>query len=196
MTVGAGEQGALQPAVLAALVRDVRHGLGSRSKSLPSRWLYEGAGSKLFELITELDEYYLTRAEHAILIERANEIVAMSGASKVIELGSGTSEKTRLLLDAFYEAGQLRAFVALDAAEQSLGGSVGELAVRYPKTAVSGAVTDFHDELTGVPPGPGRLLMFLGGLSATSSPPSARDCSRDSPTSWMRESTSCWGPTS
>jgi dimethylhistidine N-methyltransferase len=163
MTVGTGEQGALQPAVLAALTHDVRRGLSSRPKSLPSRWLYEGAGSKLFELITELDEYYLTRAETSILSERADEIVAMSGASKVIEFGSGTSEKTRLLLDAFYEADQLGAFVALDAAEQSLGGSVAELGARYPKTAVSGAVADFHAELTGVPPGPGRLLMFLGG---------------------------------
>ncbi len=87
----------------------------------------------------------------------------MSDAHTVIEVGSGTSEKTRLLLDAFYELDQLNVFVALDAAEQSLGGSIGELTVRYPTTAVSGVVTDFHEELVGLPPGPRRLLMFLGG---------------------------------
>jgi dimethylhistidine N-methyltransferase len=114
-------------------------------------------------MITELDEYYPTRAERAILAEHANEIVSTSGARTVIELGSGLSEKTRLLLDAFYTVDQLDAFVALDAAEQLLGGSIGELTVRYPRSAVSGVVTDFHAELTGLPAGPGRLLMFLGG---------------------------------
>jgi dimethylhistidine N-methyltransferase len=163
MTVGTGRQGALQPKVLAALVHDVREGLGSRPKSLPSRWLYEGAGSELFELITELSEYYPTRVERAILVEQAAEIVLLSGASTVIELGSGTSEKTKLLLDAFYGADRLDAFVALDAAEESLQGSVEELAMRYPRTAVSGEMTDFNVELFGLPPGPGRLLMFLGG---------------------------------
>jgi dimethylhistidine N-methyltransferase len=114
-------------------------------------------------MITELDEYYPTRVERAILAEHANEIVLMSGASTVIELGSGTSEKTRLLLDAFYAVDRLEVFVAMDAAEQSLGASIGELAVRYPLTVVSGVVTDFHVELSGMPAGPGRLLMFLGG---------------------------------
>jgi dimethylhistidine N-methyltransferase len=161
--VDAGGHGTLQPDVLAALAQDVRDGLTSLSKSLPSRWLYEGAGSKLFEMITELDEYYPTRAERAILAEHAKEIVLLSGASTVIELGSGSSEKTRLLLDAFCDADQLDAFVAMDAAEQSLGGSVDQLAVRYPRTAVSGVIFDFHEELSGIPPGPARLLMFLGG---------------------------------
>src|ERR1017187_7750551 len=116
MTLGTKRLVALKPEVLAALAKDVREGLGTRPKSLPSRWLYEGAGSELFELITELSEYYPTRVERAILAEHATEIVLMSGASKVIELGSGTSEKTRLLLDAFYGADRLDAFVALDAA--------------------------------------------------------------------------------
>ena len=81
VTKSAGGPGALQPEVLAALVRDVRDGLCSLPKSLPSRWLYEGAGSELFELITELPEYYPTRAERAILAEHSAEIVLTSGAS-------------------------------------------------------------------------------------------------------------------
>jgi L-histidine N-alpha-methyltransferase len=163
MTVGAKRLVALQPEALDALVHDVRDGLTSVPKSLPSRWLYEGAGSELFELITGLDEYYPTRAERSILGDHATEIVLLSGASRVVELGSGTSEKTRLLLDAFYEVDRLEAFVAMDAAEQTLRGSVEELAARYARTAVSGVTADFNADLSRVPRGPGRILLFLGG---------------------------------
>ena len=133
MTISTERQGGLKPEVLEALTRDVRAGLSARPKSLPSRWLYEGAGSKLFEQITELDEYYPTRVERAILAEHATEIVAMSGASTLVELGSGTSEKTHLLLAAFDEVDRLDAFTAMDAAEQTLQGSIKELAARYPR---------------------------------------------------------------
>jgi dimethylhistidine N-methyltransferase len=149
--------------MLAELASDVRDGLGSHPKSIPSKWLYEGAGSELFELITELSEYYPTRTERAILIEHAAEVVLLSRASQVVELGSGTSEKTRLLLDAFYEADRLRTFTAMDSAEQTLEVSIKELALRYPSTSVSGVTSDFNDDLSGMPPGPGRLLVFLGG---------------------------------
>ena len=163
MTVGAKRLVALQPEALDALVHDVREGLTSVPKSLPSRWLYEGAGSELFELITGLDEYYPTRAERSILGDHATEIVLISGASRVVELGSGTSEKTRLLLDAFYEVDRLEAFVAMDAAEQTLQGSVEDLAARYARTDVSGVTADFNADLSRVPRGPGRILLFLGG---------------------------------
>src|ERR1039458_860918 len=154
MTVGAKRLGALQPEALDALVHDVREGLTSVPKSLPSRWLYEGAGSELFELITGLDEYYPTRAERSILGDHATEIVLISGASRVVELGSGTSEKTRLLLDAFYEVDRLEAFVAMDAAEQTLQGSVEDLAARYARTDVSGGTAAFNADLSGRPTGP------------------------------------------
>ncbi|HWD94888.1 MAG TPA: ergothioneine biosynthesis protein EgtB [Acidimicrobiales bacterium] len=163
MTVGTGRPGELQPETQAALAQDVRTGLGAHPKWLPSRWLYEGAGSKLFELITELDEYYPTRAERAILAEHAKDIVLLSGARKLIELGSGTSDKTRLLLDAFDEVDQLDAFIALDAVEHALQGSVDELAARYPRTAVSKVTADFDADFSGISGGPGRLLLFLGG---------------------------------
>jgi dimethylhistidine N-methyltransferase len=153
---------ALQPEALALLREDVRDGLGSLPMSLPSRWLYEGAGSELFERITELSEYYLTRAERDILIDRAPEIVLASGARTVVEFGSGTSEKTRLLLDAFYEVERLDAFVALDAAEPALRSSIDELSTRYPRATVSGVIADFNGDLSSMPAGPGRLLLFLG----------------------------------
>ncbi|HUZ41664.1 MAG TPA: ergothioneine biosynthesis protein EgtB [Acidimicrobiales bacterium] len=155
--------GTLHGEALAALGRDVREGLGSGPKSLSSRWLYEGVGSDLFELITELVEYYPTRAERAILDEHAKEIVLISGATSVIELGSGTSAKTRVLLDAFYDVEQLEAFVALDATEQALLDSIDALVERYPRTAVSGVMADFNEDLSCVPEGSGRLLAFLGG---------------------------------
>ena len=163
ITAGLESQGTLEPDALAIFARDVREGLSSRPKSLPSRWLYEGAGSELFELITGLDEYYPTRAERAILVAHATEIVLLSGASTVVELGSGMSEKTKLLLDAFYEVELLEAFVALDTAEQTLQGSLGALAARYPKTIVSGVVADFNTDLLRLPESPARLLVFLGG---------------------------------
>jgi dimethylhistidine N-methyltransferase len=153
----------MRPEVLAEFGNDVRDGLGSHPKSLPSKWLYEGAGSELFELITELSEYYPTRTERGILAEHASEIVLLSRASQVVELGSGTSEKTRLLLDAFYGADRLRTFTAMDAAEQTLEVSVKELALRYPGTSVSGVAADFNVDLSAMSPGPGRLLVFLGG---------------------------------
>src|ERR1035437_4742003 len=163
MTLGTKKPGALKPEVLAVLAKDVREGLGCRPKAFPSRWLYEGAGSELFELITELSEYYPSRVERAILVEHSREIVLMSGASKVIELGSGMSEKTRLLLDSFYEVDRLDAFTAMDAADETLRVSIRELTMRYPRTAVSGVLADFNEDLSGMPAGPGRLLMFLGG---------------------------------
>jgi dimethylhistidine N-methyltransferase len=121
-------------------------------------------------MITKLDEYYPTRAERAILVEHATEIVLLSGASTVVELGSGMSEKTKLLLDAFYEVELLEAFVALDTAEQTLQGSLGALAARYPKTIVSGVVADFNTDHLRLPDGPSRLLVFLGGTIGNFAP--------------------------
>lgn len=163
VATAAGCFASLEPDTLATLAHDVREGLGSFPKSLPSRWLYEGAGSELFELITKLEEYYPTRAERAILVEHATEIVLLSGASTVVELGSGMSEKTKLLLDAFYEVELLEAFVALDTAEQTLQGPLNVLADRYPKTIVSGVVADVNTDHLRLPEGTSRLLVFLGG---------------------------------
>ncbi|MEY2464600.1 MAG: L-histidine Nalpha-methyltransferase, partial [Acidimicrobiaceae bacterium] len=103
-----------------ALQDDARAGLTSTPKSLPPVWFYDDRGSRLFDEITRLPEYYLTRAERSILEAHADEIVAATGADTMVELGSGTSEKTRLLLDAMARTGALRSFVPFDVSEEVL----------------------------------------------------------------------------
>ena len=97
------------------LVRDVRCGMFAESPTLPPRWFYDCIGSRLFERITMLPEYYPTRRETEILAERADEIAHQSGASTLVEFGSGTSTKTTLLLDAFTSSGRHLLFVPIDA---------------------------------------------------------------------------------
>ena len=97
-----------------ALRRDVRRGLTQTPKSLPPKWFYDSVGSELFDQITRLPEYYPTRAEAQILLDRSAEIVAASGADTLVELGSGTSEKTRMLLNALRDRGALKRFIPFD----------------------------------------------------------------------------------
>jgi L-histidine N-alpha-methyltransferase len=89
-------------------------GLTQTPKSLPPKWFYDSVGSELFDQITRLPEYYPTRAEAEILRARSAEIALASGADTLVELGSGTSEKTRMLLDALRDRGSLRRFVPFD----------------------------------------------------------------------------------
>src|SRR4249920_3291897 len=103
-----------------ALEADVRAGLTSSPKVLPPKWFYDDRGSELFDEITRLPEYYPTRREREILEARSAEIATASGADTLVELGSGTSTKTRLLLDAFRDAGQLRRFAPFDCSEATL----------------------------------------------------------------------------
>ena len=103
-----------------SLHADARTGLTASPKWLPPRWFYDARGSELFEEITRLDEYYPTRAEREILVERAGEIAVATGAKTLIELGSGSSEKTRLLLSALRTHGSLGAFVPLDVSGSAL----------------------------------------------------------------------------
>jgi L-histidine N-alpha-methyltransferase len=145
------------------LAEDVRAGLTAERKMLPSKWLYDDRGSELFEEITELPEYYPTRAERAILEARATEIAAACRAATLIELGSGASVKTRLLLDALSRLGTLRSFVAFDVAEGMLRRSLASLGRDYPAVAVAGVVGDFEIHLDDLPDGADRLVIFLGG---------------------------------
>jgi dimethylhistidine N-methyltransferase len=146
----------------ASLAADVRSGLAASPKRLPPRWLYDPRGCALFEQITELPEYYLTRAERAVLAIHAPEIAARSGASTLIELGSGTSDKTVALLDALGDAGTLRRFVAFDVAEPTLSAAVSALTEAYPAIEVSGVVGDFSVHLDRLPDVGDRLVAFLG----------------------------------
>ncbi|MCX5209465.1 L-histidine N(alpha)-methyltransferase [Kitasatospora sp. NBC_00240] len=154
-----------------ALRHDVQHGLTSEPKWLPPKWFYDARGSELFEEITRLPEYYPTRAERAILTERAGEIAAASKARTLVELGSGSSEKTRLLLDALHELGTLETYVPVDVSESALTAAGQALAEEYPELTVRAVLSDFTAG-PGLPPDGGpRLVAFLGGTLGNLLPP-------------------------
>jgi L-histidine N-alpha-methyltransferase len=134
----------------ASLRADALAGLTATPKSLPPKWFYDAQGSALFEKITELPEYYPTRAERAILRAVAPEIAALTAAATLVELGSGSSEKTRLLLSALRDAGTLRGYVPVDVSESALAAAGDALAAEYPGLAVHAVVADFEKYL-GVP---------------------------------------------
>lgn len=143
------------------LERDVRQGLARRPKTLSPLWFYDERGSDLFDQITRLPEYYLTRAERAILAGSAREMVAAAGCDTLVELGSGTSEKTRLLLDAMRDAGRLRRFAPFDVSEATLRAAAADIQRDYG-IAVHAVVGDFHQHLGAIPRGGRRLVAFLG----------------------------------
>jgi L-histidine N-alpha-methyltransferase len=134
----------------ASLRADALAGLTATPKSLPPKWFYDAQGSALFEKITELPEYYPTRAERAILRAVAPEIAALTAAATLVELGSGSSDKTRLLLSALRDAGTLRGYVPVDVSESALAAAGDALAAEYPGLAVHAVVADFEKYL-GVP---------------------------------------------
>jgi len=154
----------------AALRADVLEGLGGRPYSLPPKWFYDATGSDLFDQITALEEYYPTEAERAALQLCAGLIVRTTGADTVMELGSGSSDKTRVLLDAFSAAGQLRQYVPFDVSATALRGAADALTVRYPDLLVHGVVGDFDRHLDQLPADGHRLLMFLGGTLGNYTP--------------------------
>ncbi len=140
---------------------DVRDGLTSTPKSIPPVWFYDERGSRLFDEITRLPEYYLTRAERSILEARATEIVERSGTATLVEIGSGTSEKTRVILDAMAAAGSLDKVVLLDISETALREAALQLHRSYD-VPVEGVVGDLRDEFHSIPSGGSRLWVFLG----------------------------------
>ncbi|MGY1624600.1 L-histidine N(alpha)-methyltransferase [Geodermatophilus sp. SYSU D00965] len=146
----------------AALRADALAGLTATPKSLPPRWFYDARGSELFDEITRLPEYYPTRAERAILTASAGEIAAASGADVLVELGSGTSEKTRLLLTALREAGTLRRFVPCDVDPSVLRAAGAAIEAEYPGVEVAAVVGDFTRHLSELPRSGRRLVAFLG----------------------------------
>jgi len=146
-----------------SLHADARTGLTASPKWLPPRWFYDARGSELFEEITRLDEYYPTRAEREILVERAGEIAVATKAKTLIELGSGSSEKTRLLLSALRTHGSLGAFVPLDVSGSALREAMDRIVADYPALDVHGIVGDFTRHLGRLPTGGTRLVAFLGG---------------------------------
>ncbi|MET9430050.1 L-histidine N(alpha)-methyltransferase [Streptomyces sp. NPDC003036] len=145
----------------ADLRADVLHGLTRTPKELPPKWFYDARGSELFEEITRLPEYYPTRAEREILIARAGEIAAATRARTLVELGSGSSEKTRHLIDALLPG--LEGYVPVDVSESALRGAAEALSAERPGLQVHALVADFTRGLA-LPGTPGpRLVAFLGG---------------------------------
>ncbi|NUT47989.1 MAG: L-histidine N(alpha)-methyltransferase [Saccharothrix sp.] len=146
-----------------ALRAEARAGLTARSKWVSPKWFYDAVGSDLFEQITRLPEYYPTRAEREILVARAAEIASLTGARSLVELGSGSSEKTRLLLSALREHGTLREFVPLDVSPSALTEAARAIMAAYPGLRVHGVVGDFTEHLGLLPGAPPRVVAFLGG---------------------------------
>src|SRR5260221_5860769 len=152
-----------------ALEADVRAGLSADPKTLPPIWFYDERGSQLFDQITRLPEYYLTRAERSILDAHARDIVAASGADTLVELGSGTAEKTRLLLDAMSARGRLRRFVPFDVSEEILRIAAEDITGAYG-VEVDAVVGDFHQHLGEIPQDGRRLVAFLGSTIGNLTP--------------------------
>lgn len=149
---------------------DVTAGLGTRPLSLPPKWFYDERGSALFDQITRLDEYYPTRREAEILTARAGEIAHRSEATTLVELGSGTSEKTRVLIGALRAGGSLRRFVPFDVSEEFLRTAAATIAADHPGLRVHGVVGDFEHHLGEIPDGERRLVIFLGGTIGNLTP--------------------------
>ena len=145
-----------------ALRRDVLDGLASSPKSLPPKWFYDSVGSNLFDQITRLPEYYPTRAEAEILRDRSAEIASATGADTLVELGSGTSEKTRTLLAALNDGGALRRFVPFDVDAGILSAAGAAIQREYPDIEIAAVCGDFEEHLSEIPDGGRRLFVFLG----------------------------------
>ena len=141
----------------------VKTGLLANPRTLPSKLFYDERGSTLFEQICELPEYYQTRTEHQLLIKWADDIVALSGAEELVELGSGAATKTRVLLNAMAEVDQLRYFVPFDVDEAIVRRVSEELVQEYPGLQIHGVAGDFLVHLEHIPEGGKRLVVILGG---------------------------------
>jgi L-histidine Nalpha-methyltransferase len=161
----------------ATMAREVRLGLSADPKELAPKYFYDERGSQLFERITELPEYYPTRAEREILADRSAEIVAAAGEpGTLVELGSGSAAKTRHLLSAMREAGCLDTYVPVDISEEITHETAQCLVEEYPGLSIRGLVCDFEHDLELIPNGGGgRLIAFLGGTIGNLYPNARRE---------------------
>jgi L-histidine Nalpha-methyltransferase len=167
------------------LAEDVLDGLTRPFKELPPKHFYDERGCELFDQITELPEYYPTRAERAILHAQAEAIVAATGAAELVELGSGTAAKTRVLLDAMQSSPHppgLRRYVPFDVAQSVVRASAEALVEEYPGLRVHGVIGDFERHLDRIPPptpGEPRIVALLGGTIGNFPPGSRRRLLRE-----------------
>jgi L-histidine N-alpha-methyltransferase len=157
------------------LAEDVLDGLTRPFKELPPKHFYDSRGAELFDQICELPSYYPTRTERAILDAAAVDVAVLTEAVELVELGSGTAAKTRVLLDALHEAGTLERYVPIDVTESMVRECAQELTAEYPGLQVHGVIGDFERHLDRVPSAQGpRLVAFLGGTIGNFPPGSRR----------------------
>lgn len=149
--------------LLEDLRADVRQGMTASPKWLSPKYFYDAVGSELFEKITELPEYYPTRTERALIQAHAFDIAERTDAPILVELGSGSSDKTRLLLDAGLKNGALHKYVPQDVSPSALEGAIEQLARDFPSLELHGIVSDFTDTLQNLPADGRRTIAFLGG---------------------------------
>ena len=174
-------QSCLSDADERVLAEDVLDGLTRPFKELPPKHFYDAHGSELFEQICELPEYYPTRTERLILEQHADEIVELTEARELVELGSGSAEKARILLDAMAQAQTLRRYVPLDVSEQMLHQAAEQLVDEYDGLQVDGVIGDFErhlGELPAPPFGP-RIVALLGGTIGNFPPGTRRRLLRE-----------------
>lgn len=172
MSAGPQIEVLLSPADLARALRDdVRTGLTAMPKSVPPKWFYDDLGCELFDAITRLPEYYPTETERSILRDCATEIAATSAADTLVELGSGTSDKTRTLLDAMVREGRLQRFVPFEVNESTLRAAADVIIQDYPGVQVHGVVGDFERHLGALPRDGRRMIAFLGSTIGNFAPP-------------------------
>jgi L-histidine N-alpha-methyltransferase len=158
-----------------ALADDVLDGLTKPFKELPPKHFYDARGAELFDRICDLPEYYPTRTERAILEASADAIAAATGATELVELGSGTAAKTRVLLSAMEDAGLLDRYIPVDVTESMVLDTAAALVEEYPCLRVHGIVGDFERHLGHVPAADGpRIVAFLGGTIGNFPPGSRR----------------------
>ncbi|HEY2216391.1 MAG TPA: L-histidine N(alpha)-methyltransferase, partial [Solirubrobacteraceae bacterium] len=163
-----------------SLADDVLDGLTRPFKELPPKHFYDARGAELFDQICELPEYYPTRAERAILEQNAGELALLTQAAELVELGSGTASKTRVLLDALYATGTLVRYVPVDVTESMVRESAAQLTEEYPGLQVHGVIGDFERHLGEVPASVGpRIVAFLGGTIGNFPPGSRRRVLRE-----------------
>jgi L-histidine N-alpha-methyltransferase len=148
---------------VSTIEEDVERGLTAHPKDIPPKWFYDDRGSSLFDEITRLQEYYPTRREREILQARAPEIARQTNADTLVELGSGTSDKTRVLLDGMRAAGTLRRYVPFDVSKRTLHDAAAAIESEYAGIDVQPVVGDFTLDLDHIERGGRRLVVFLGG---------------------------------
>jgi L-histidine N-alpha-methyltransferase len=154
-----------------SLARDALEGLTRPLKELPPKHFYDTRGAELFDQICDLPEYYQTRAERSILDDSARGLAALTEAVELVELGSGTASKTRVLLKALHEQGTLVRYVPVDVTESMVRDCARELTATYPGLRVHGVIGDFERHLDRLPEAAGkRLVVFLGGTIGNFAP--------------------------